>query len=158
MSDDQKIENSDFAALLSQYDEADTEVARLKDERDRADAARGELRGQLRQEVINLGFGRGTRLNVDGVGVFNFTTKTYYSLPAEYREEMVKLLIDEGAISLLTIGQADLGAWCQDRIEREVPIPHYVVIREDKFVPSITLESARVRRQEKRKAKAGGTQ
>lgn len=137
---------SNFKHLLTGYDRVETRKAELKEEMNTLEAQRTSLRQLLSQEVQNMGLGKGSKLDVPGTGTFNFTTQRGFSLPAEYREEFVKMLIDQDATALLTIGRADLTAWCDDMLQRGEAIPSYIKKFEDRFVPAITLESTKARR------------
>ncbi len=142
-----------FSNLLKGYDRVETRKAELKGELDVLDLQRTSLRQLLSQEVQNMGLGRGTKLDVPGTGSFHFTTQRGFSLPAEYREEFVKILISRGETSLLTIGRADLKAWCDDMLARGEAIPSYIKKFEDRFVPAISLESTKTRRAAKQAEK-----
>ena len=145
-----------FEELMRLYDDVETRLAELKAQMADLDEQRKIIRDRLRDEVTNLGLGRGTTLDVPGVGTFHFTTHSAYNVPAEYREAFVKTLIDRGETALLTVGKADLKAWCDDMKRTDEPIPDYLTYFEDSFVPSISLESAKARRREKAAEKLRG--
>jgi hypothetical protein len=145
-----------FAELLTLYDDVETQIAEMKQRLDDLNEQRKLLRDRLRDEVTNMGLGKGTTLDVPGVGTFHFTTHRAYTVPSEYRETFVKSLIQRGEEALLTIGKADLKAWCDDMERMKEPLPSYLTYYEDNFVPSISLESAKARRREKAAEKLRG--
>jgi hypothetical protein len=145
-----------FAELLNLYDDVETQIADLKQRLDDLSEQRKLLRDRLRDEVTNMGLGKGTTLDVPGVGTFHFTTRREYNVPREYREQFVKALIQRGEESLLTIGKADLKAWCDDMERTKETIPSYITYYEDQFVPSISLESSKARRRDKAAEKLRG--
>lgn len=131
-----------FEQLLRKYDELDQQAADAKDVKSDAEQSRDYVKGLLRDEVRNMGLGKGSKLEVEGVGKFSFTTRRYYQLPAPSREEFALLLIrrsleqkvvaaseEERAqridevvnvlrgteVALLTIGQKELDRWCAER-------------------------------------------
>lgn len=148
--------NAQFKDLLTKYDAVDTAHAETKDRLARLEMQRKALRDLLSTEVQNIGLGKGTQLQVPSVGKFHFTTKRWYNLPAERRADFVKLLIQRNEEQLLTIAQAALNAWCDDMVAREEELPPYLTFHEDKFIPSISLDSARARKAAKRKEKQQG--
>ena len=173
--------------LLKKYDELDQKAATANDNKADYESARDNVKTLLKDEIVNMGLGARTKLSVPGVGDFSFTTERYYRLPANDREEFALLLIrrslqhafgpgDEAAskveeiiaalhgteVALFTINKGDLNAWCKERIdeaeEDEEPLPSYITYFEDKFVPRISLASAKARRQEKAAQKAAQRQ
>ncbi len=140
---------NNFKNLMQGYDLVETRKAELKSDLETIEAQRSSLRQLLSQEIQNMGLGKGSKLDVPGTGSFHFTTQRGFSLPAEYREEFVKMLIARGETALLTVGRADLKAWCDDMLDRGEGIPSYIKKFEDRFVPSISLESTKARRAEK---------
>jgi hypothetical protein len=141
--------NSQFLELLDHYDRIETELARLKDETTKMDNQKRHVRKLLTEEVQRMGLGRGSKLDIPGKGTFHFTTKRFPKLPAERREDFVDLIIARGETSLLTIGKSDLAAWCTDLRRADIPLPPYITLHEDKFVPVISLDSAKARREAK---------
>lgn len=140
--------------LLEEYDRLDREAAERAEAKRNAEDAREHVKGLLRDEATNMGLGKGSRAVYEGLGTFGWTTKRYWRLPSEHREQFVRLLIERGEEALLTIGQKDLNAWCDDMEARGEELPSYLKYHEDRFVPQISLESAKARRAEKQREKA----
>ena len=171
-----------FELLLRKYDELDQAASQAGDDKAEKESARDNVKSLLKDEVVNMGLGKRTKLAIPGVGDFSFTTERYYRIPANDREEFVLLLIRRSLkqagiandadwilealrgteITLLSIGKGDLNAWCKERVdeaeEDEQPLPGYITYFEDKFVPRISLASAKARRQEKAAQKAARSQ
>jgi hypothetical protein len=164
-----------FEALLKKYDELDQAASAASERKAELEASRDNVRTLLKDEVTNMGLGRRTRLSVPGVGDFSFTTERYHRMPAERREDFALLLIRRSLllrgmneddiehvvdllhgteVALLTIGKSDLNEWCKERADEDEPLPPYVTFFEDRFVPRISLTSAKARRQEKAARKA----
>lgn len=132
-------ENPKFVELMKRYKQVDERIRELEGEKKELSPQKDNLRTLLRDEVRAMGLTRGSTLQVEGTGRFGYTTKKIYSLPADRREEFVRLLIEEGSIPLLTVGKQDLAAWCEDRLSTDREVPEYIKIYEDREVPRITL-------------------
>ncbi len=143
-----------FIDLMTQYDNADCRLEELKEEKANVEATHRHLRDLLRDEVMNMGLGKGVKLPVEGTGSFSFTTQEHASLPAQFREDFVHARIEAGEEALLTIGKNDLKAWVKERREAGEDVPEYIKMRQDKFVPVIQLDSRSARRAEKAAVKA----
>lgn len=141
------IQNDDFAGLMQAYSNTNAEVTRLKDLKKDADATLGALKDSMREVATNIGLAKGSTFRVEGAGKFNWTTQRGFNLPAGDREQFVRLLIERGEISLLTIGSSNLNAWCNqviDDYDEDDPdsfrLPSYIQKFEDTMVPRVALD------------------
>lgn len=148
------MSTSKFAALMQEYDRVDSQLAAMKEAVEGMEAERDNLRTLLRDEVLSLGVAKGSKLEIEDVGTFHFTSRKHYRIPAEYREQFVRELIQSEQQVMLSIGKADLKVWCEDMERTDTPLPTYLAYHEDKFVPVISLDSAKERRAEKARTRA----
>ena len=150
--------NPILETLMRELDRVERELGDARDLETRLKGDRAALTERLKTEVLNLGLGRGSRLEISGIGTFGFTTERYWSVPKERRGDFARFLIKHGDIDLLTIGKSDLKAWCDDRGRIDEAVPPYVTYFENTFKPRISLEETRRRRAQKAadKASAGG--
>ena len=169
-----------FELLMRKYAELDESASKTSEAKSNLEASRDNVRALLKDEVSNMGLGRGSKLSLPGVGTFSFTTERYYRVPAVDREAFALLLVRRSLlqggmneddvndivaqlrgteVALLSIGKSDLNAWCQERVDEagpdeRHPLPSYVAYFEDEFVPRISLAAAKARRREKAARKA----
>lgn len=169
-----------FELLMRKYAELDESASKASEAKTNLEASRDNVRSLLKDEVSNMGLGRGSKLSLPGIGTFSFTTERYYRVPAVDREAFALLLIRRSLmqrgmneddvdhvidrlrgteVALLSVGKSDLDAWCKERIDEAGPgephpLPSYVAYFEDKFVPRISLAAAKARRREKAARKA----
>jgi hypothetical protein len=146
--------NPRFEELMRRYQAITLKVDALSEERKLAIGQQDNLKALLKEEVQNMGLGRGSKLKIDGVGAFSFTTNRYYACTKERRLELVDLLIERGEKSLLTIGKADLASWASEVDEDEdQTLPDFVTFFEDKFVPRVAVDKTKATQQRNEEAK-----
>lgn len=126
------------------YKALEVKIAEIKEDKKEKDEQQANVKKLIASEVVNMGVGKGSKLKVEGVGSFNFTTQRYYRVPSgDERERLVRMIMDEpNGIALLTIGKKDLNDWCQDRLNREEEVPEFLQYFEDTMVPVISLKKA----------------
>ena len=140
------IVNDDFKSLMIAYADANRNLDDQKEMVSDTKETMGALKDSMREVAVNLGLGRGSNFNVEGAGKFSWTTQRGFRLPAANRHDFVQLLIERGETSLLTIGDANLKAWCQQVRDDEDPtdptgfkLPSYIEQYEDNMVPRVAL-------------------
>jgi len=144
---------NDIHDLMVEYDGVDSELAEESGHVAALKQRRASLRELLKDAVLNAGLGRGSKVELPDLGSLHFTTQRHYRVPPEHRERFVQYIIDEGSIALLSMSPGDLASWCEDRKRCGVDVPEFVEYHEERFVPVITLLSAKVRRQQKARMK-----
>lgn len=136
-----------FSELMRQYDQIDEQLAEVDIRKKELDEAKKHVRALLKDCVENMGLGPGATLPIDGLGKFSFTTQRYYHCPADRRQDFVGYLIERGEEAVLSVGKSDLNQWAEDMKQTEQAVPPYITFHEDRFVPRISLEASKVRRQ-----------